>query len=59
AKADEVPAYVICGDKTLRDIVEKQPARLEDLRDVYGLGEAKIEKLGGEILRVVAEHRAD
>ena len=37
----------------------KQPARLEDLRDVYGLGEAKIEKLGGEILRVVAEHRAD
>ena len=52
AKADEVPAYVVCGDKTLRDIVEKMPQTLEELHEIYGLGEAKISKFGLEILNV-------
>lgn len=54
AKADAVPAYVICGDKTLRDIVQKLPENHADLRDIYGMGQAKIEKLGDEILDIVA-----
>ena len=52
ARAEEVPAYVVCGDKTLRDIVEKMPRSLEDLHQIYGLGEAKINKFGLEILDV-------
>ena len=52
AKGDEVPAYVVCGDKTLRDIVEKMPQTLEELHEIYGLGEAKISKFGLEILNV-------
>lgn len=52
AQAEEVPAYVVCGDKTLRDIVEKQPKSLEDLHQIYGLGEAKISKFGRDILHV-------
>ncbi|PSJ80341.1 DNA helicase RecQ [Neisseria iguanae] len=50
AKAEEVPAYVICGDKTLRDIVEKMPQMLQELHDIYGLGEAKIQKYGLALL---------
>ena len=42
ARAEEVPAYVICGDKTLRDVVEKMPQTPADLHHIYGLGEAKI-----------------
>ncbi|MFV2030035.1 DNA helicase RecQ [Neisseria sp. S1] len=52
AKAEEVPAYVICGDKTLRDIVEKMPQTVAELHDIYGLGEAKIQKFGLEILEI-------
>ena len=52
AKADEVPAYYICNDKTLRDIVEKMPENAEDLHQIYGLGEAKINRFGLEILQV-------
>ena len=56
ARADDVPAYVICGDKTLREIVEKLPESLADLREVYGMGEAKIDKFGDEIVEVVAQY---
>ena len=47
ARAEEIPAYMVCGDKTLRDIVEKMP------RGLNGLREAKIDKFGDEILEVL------
>ena len=53
ARAEEIPAYMVCGDKTLRDIVEKMPHGLDGLRSIYGLGEAKIDKFGDEILEVL------
>ena len=53
ARAEEIPAYMICGDKTLRDIVEKMPRGLDGLRNIYGLGEAKIDKFGDEILEIL------
>ena len=53
ARAEEIPAYMVCGDKTLRDIVEKIPCGLDGLRSIYGLGEAKIDKFGDEILEVL------
>ena len=53
ARAEEIPAYMVCGDKTLRDIVEKMPRGLGGLRSIYGLGEAKIDKFGDEILKVL------
>ena len=53
ARAKEIPAYMVCGDKTLRDIVEKMPRGLDGLRSIYGLGEAKIDKFGDEILEVL------
>lgn len=53
ARAEEIPAYMVCGDKTLRDIVEKMPRGLNGLRSIYGLGEAKIDKFGDEILEVL------
>ena len=53
ARAEEIPTYMVCGDKTLRDIVEKMPRGLDGLRSIYGLGEAKIDKFGDEILDVL------
>ena len=52
ARADNVPAYIICGDKTLQSIVQTQPETSANLHQVYGLGDAKIDKFGSEILEV-------
>ena len=52
AKSENVPAYVICGDKTLQEIVQQQPQSLADLPNIYGLGDAKIAKYGQAILDV-------
>lgn len=56
-KADEhnVPAYVVFSDRTLRDLVENQPTTLSELRQIYGLGEAKLERYGDELLQVLAD----
>ena len=53
AKLDDVPAYMICGDKTLREIVQNNPLNLDDLRQIYGMGGAKISQFGQEILDIV------
>ena len=52
AHSENVPAYVICGDKTLQAIVQQQPQTLADLPQINGLGDAKIAKYGQAILDV-------
>lgn len=48
-----VPPYVIFGDKTLYDIAAKKPRTRNDLYDIHGIGEAKVEQFGKDIIRVV------
>lgn len=55
AQSENVPAYVIFGDKTLQEITQNQPHHLAQLSQIYGLGEAKIKKFGQEILAICAE----
>jgi superfamily II DNA helicase RecQ len=45
------PAFVIFSDKSLRDLVVKNPRSLGDLAHVYGFGPAKIERFGTDVLR--------
>lgn len=56
-KADEnnVPAYVIFSDKTMRALVEKQPGSMEELRYIYGMGEAKLTRYGSEIISILTK----
>ncbi len=49
----DVPAFVIFGDKTLRELAHLQPKSLDQLVNIYGIGEAKIEKFGTELLEVL------
>jgi ATP-dependent DNA helicase RecQ len=55
ADAHEVPAYVIFDNKTLRAIARERPATIEQLGDVKGVGAAKLENYGEEMLQLVAE----
>lgn len=50
----QVPAYVIFSDATLTAIVEKQPRSKEQLLQVPGIGPAKFERFGQEILSLLA-----
>lgn len=59
AKADNVPAYIVCGDRTLQDIVRKMPLDTDGLHHIYGLGEAKITQFGNEIVSVCREFAVD
>ncbi|HEV8544675.1 MAG TPA: ATP-dependent DNA helicase UvrD2 [Candidatus Limnocylindrales bacterium] len=54
ARADDVPAYVVAHDATLAAIADARPGSLAALRRVKGMGPAKLERYGTEILEVVA-----
>ena len=53
AEKENVPPYVIFGDKTLEELVEKKPSNTRELLTVFGIGEAKAEKIGSQLLRMI------
>jgi len=55
-KANEldVPAFVIFGDKTLRQLAIRQPATLTDLNGIYGIGPEKLERFASDVLREIS-----
>ena len=55
AREQGVPAYVIFQDKTLREIASTRPADVHTLACVNGVGQAKLEKYGQDILEVLAK----
>ena len=54
AKADTVPAFVVLSDKHLDGIAERHPTSLAELRACPGIGPAKLDSYGDEILEVLA-----
>ncbi|WP_222193261.1 DNA helicase RecQ [Modestobacter italicus] len=50
AKEQGVPAYVVFHDATLRQIATEEPATLAALGTVSGVGAAKLEKFGDQVL---------
>lgn len=50
AKTDEVPAYVVFHNSTLAAIAERRPRTLAELSLVPGVGPAKLERYGDEVL---------
>jgi DNA helicase II / ATP-dependent DNA helicase PcrA len=54
AQADEVPAYVVFNNATLAEIAERQPRTLGELALISGVGPAKLERYGQEVLDVLA-----
>ncbi|HEY0661136.1 MAG TPA: DNA helicase RecQ [Lysobacter sp.] len=54
ARAQNVPAYVIFHDSTLRAIAEAAPGDLDDLARVPGIGATKLERYGDAVLERLA-----
>ena len=55
AKSSElnVPAYMICPDRTLEHLVMDRPPTLEALNSIHGLGSSKIARFGDELLEAL------
>jgi ATP-dependent DNA helicase RecQ len=53
SRTDKVPAFVILHDATLEHLCLRKPASLPQLRAVPGIGEAKLERYGKEILELL------
>jgi ATP-dependent DNA helicase RecQ len=54
ARVDEVPAYVVLHDATLRELATAKPASEHDLAAVRGFGPTKLERYGEDVLAVIA-----
>jgi len=57
ASLERIPPFMLFYDSTVRDIAKEQPASIEELLQVKGIGVAKAEKYGEELLQLIQLHR--
>ena len=53
SKRDEVPAYVVFHNSTLAEIAARRPQTITELASVPGVGPAKLERYGPEVLEAL------
>ena len=52
AREHNLPAYVIFHDATLAAIAERNPATLDELQGISGMGVKKLAAYGEDVVRV-------
>jgi ATP-dependent DNA helicase RecQ len=57
-KADErsIPAFVVFGDATLRELARRRPSTQAALREVHGIGDKKSADYGPEFLEAIVDY---
>lgn len=56
AQKERVPAYIIFTNATLEDMAAKCPRTLEEMGEVSGVGQKKLEKYGEVFLQAIADY---
>jgi ATP-dependent DNA helicase RecQ len=59
ATEESVPAYVVFGDASLKDMEQKLPKNKEEFKDISGVGSTKLEKYASVFLEEIAAHVAE
>jgi ATP-dependent DNA helicase RecQ len=59
AKEERLPPYIILHDASLKDMVLKLPSDLEAMKDISGVGQAKLEKYGGRFVDAIKAYLAE
>jgi len=57
ASEQGVPPYVIFHDKTFMEMVERRPQTLDEMGQIIGVGEKKLELYGRGFLDIIKRHR--
>ena len=55
AREQNMPAYVIFQDSTLREIAHAKPVTMDELRRISGIGDRRLSQWGQDIIRLVSE----
>ena len=55
ARSEGVPAFTLFSDRTLRELVATRPPDEASLLRVWGLGDTRVRRFGGELLATIAE----
>ena len=55
AGKQNVPAFMVFSDATLREMVEKKPLSLDELLNISGVGEKKAARYGTTFLRIIKD----
>ena len=53
ARTQNVPAYVVFSDRTLAELASHRPASAGAMREIHGIGDAKLERYGAVFLEVI------
>jgi ATP-dependent DNA helicase RecQ len=53
AQAQKVPAYVVFSDRTLIELATHRPDNGRAMREIHGVGDAKLERYGAAFLGVI------
>jgi ATP-dependent DNA helicase RecQ len=53
AQTQRVPAYVVFSDRTLIELASHRPGSLTAMREIHGVGDAKLERYGVAFLEVI------
>lgn len=56
AKEKDLPPYVIFQDTSLEDMAIKYPVSLDELTNVFGVGDGKAKKFGKEFVKTISEY---
>ncbi len=59
ADAGNVPIYYIASQQSLVEICNKLPYTTEQLKGIKGFGKKKIERYGGDLIKLVMEYRQE
>ena len=51
-----VPAYVICHDRTLREVMQFRPRTHSQMRNLHGMGEKKVSLYADAFIKVIADY---
>ena len=55
AREQNMPAYVIFQDATLREIALAKPVTIDELKQISGIGDKRLSQWGDDIIRLVNE----
>ncbi|MGZ4399206.1 MAG: HRDC domain-containing protein, partial [Gaiellaceae bacterium] len=59
ARSEEIPAYLVFHNSTLAEIAARRPQSLAELASVPGVGPAKLERYGEDVLAALAEKQIE
>jgi superfamily II DNA helicase RecQ len=55
ARTDKVPAFVVFNDRTLEELSSERPRTVAELLAIGGIGPAKVDRYGDQILAIIEQ----